>query len=162
MLRKSFVAGLIFLAATFAFIISATAQTQTARQMGDPAQVTDPTFRDYKGITLDMTANEVHQKLGAPKETGGGQDFYSVSDKEAVQIFYSNISQKVKAIAISYLGEGSGAPDCRSILGIDVTPAADGSIYKLVRYPKAGYWVSYNRTGGDAPLVAVTIQKITP
>ena len=159
MIRRLFTPGLLVLAAAFALMIAGSARAQTARAQIDPSQISDPVFRDYKGIAIGMLASDVHQKLGAPKETGGGQDFYAISDKEAVQVFYDK-EQKVKAFCISYLGV-SGAPDSKAVLGADVTPAADGSVYKLVRYPRAGYWVSYNRTGGDDPLVTVTVQKIT-
>jgi hypothetical protein len=54
---------------------------------------------------------------------------------------------------------GSDVPTPRSIFGADVEAKPDGSIYKMVRYQKAGCWVSYNRTAGDAPLVSITIQK---
>ena len=161
MLRKSFNAALILLAAIFAFMLSVAALAQVAQQTSDVTQVTDPVFHSYKGITIDMTINDVHQKLGTPKETSGGQDFYQLSEKEAFQIFYKN-NEKVKAIVVTFIGEGSGAPDCKTVLGTNETPTADGSIYKVVRYPKAGYWVSYNRTGGDAPMVVVTMQKLTP
>lgn len=161
MLRKSFNAALILLAAIFAFMLSVAAQAQVAQQTGDATQVTDPLFRNYKGITIEMTMNDVHQKLGTPKEVGDGQDFYQISEKEVFQIFYKN-KEKVKAIVVTYIGEGSGAPDCKAVLGTNETPTADGSVYKIVRYPKAGYWVSYNRTGGDAPMVVVTMQKLTP
>jgi len=29
-----------------------------------------------------------------------------------------------------------------------------------VRYPKAGYWVSYNRTAGNSPMITITMQAI--
>jgi hypothetical protein len=29
-----------------------------------------------------------------------------------------------------------------------------------VRYPKAGFWVSYSRTAGDTPIVTIQIQKM--
>jgi len=58
------------------------------------------------------------------------------------------------------MGEGGNAPDAKSVLGEDVEAKADGSMYKLVRYPEAGYWVSYSRTAGNSPLVIVTMQKI--
>ena len=31
-----------------------------------------------------------------------------------------------------------------------------------MRFPKAGYWVSYMRTAGDAPMTIITMQKIDP
>ena len=42
----------------------------------------------------------------------------------------------------------------------DVAAGADGRLYKLVRYPTAGYWVAYSRTTGDAPVVSVTMKKM--
>jgi hypothetical protein len=30
----------------------------------------------------------------------------------------------------------------------------------MVKYPKAGYWISYLKTGGDQPLVMITVQKM--
>lgn len=44
--------------------------------------------------------------------------------------------------------------------GMSVTPNADGSIYKLIRYPDKGYWVSYSKTAGKQPLTTVMLQKI--
>ncbi len=35
----------------------------------------------------------------------------------------------------------------------------DGSAYKLVTYPRAGYWVAYSRTAGDEPLTIITMQR---
>ncbi|MDQ3818002.1 MAG: hypothetical protein M3362_09950 [Acidobacteriota bacterium] len=159
MFRNSYRTVLLLLAAAFVLIIAGTVQAQTAKQTFDTTQLTDPTFHDYNGVTINMTANEVRQKLGAPKDKSAEQDFYVISDKQNVQIFYDN-TQKVRAIAINYIGEGSNVPTCRTVLGADATPSADGSVYKLVRYPRAGFWVSYNRTGGDEPLVIVTMQRL--
>lgn len=161
MFRKSSVVFLLLLAAAFVLIIAGTTQAQALKQTFDTTQLTDPIFHDYNGVKLGMTANEVHQKLDAPKERSPEQDFYVISDKQNVQIFYDN-TQKVRAVVINYIGEGSNVPTCRAVLGTDTTPSADGSIYKLVRYPKAGFSVSYNRTGGDEPLVIVTMQRLTP
>ncbi len=65
------------------------------------------------------------------------------------------------AVSVNYLGEGGGAPAPEKVFGEAVAPAAEGAIYKLVRYERAGYFVVYSRSGGDAPrLVTVTMQKI--
>jgi hypothetical protein len=45
-------------------------------------------------------------------------------------------------------------------MGDELEARPDGSLYKLVRYPKAGYWVSYSRTAGNSPIVSVTMQKM--
>ena len=73
------------------------------------------------------------------------------------QVFYEG--KKVSAISINYVGE-SGAPECQKVLGTAAEAKPDGSMHKLVRYPKAGYWVSYSRTAGDSPLITITMQKI--
>jgi hypothetical protein len=161
-LLRSFSTGLLILAATFIFTVSGAGskvQAQNARSAEEVSQKGDPMFRVYKGVTIGMTASEVRQKMGEPKDSSGGQDFYSISEKEVVQIFYDT-SQKVTAISINYLGEMSGAPDCKAVLGVEIKAEADGSIRKLVRYLKAGYWVSYNHVGGDEPMTTVTMQKI--
>jgi len=54
----------------------------------------------------------------------------------------------------------TGIPTARDVLGTDAEAKADGSQYKLLRYPKAGYWVSYSRTAGSTPTTTVTLQKI--
>jgi hypothetical protein len=159
-LLKSFPARLLILAATFFLIISgSTAQAQTGDSTGEITQNGNPAFREYKGVTIGMTLSEVRHKLGDPKDSSGGQDLYRFSEAEVAQIFYDQ-SQQVKAVSINYMGEKSGAPDCKQVLGLDIKAAADGTIRQLVRYPKAGFWVSYNRFGTDDPVITVTIQKI--
>lgn len=118
-----------------------------------------PAYHDYKGVRIGMSADEARQKLGNPTDKGDTQDFYAPSDNEAVQVFYDG-SHKVTAVSISYFGNIGKAPSCKDVLGAEVEAAEGGRVYKLVRYPKAGYWVSYSRTGGDSPMVTVVMQKL--
>jgi hypothetical protein len=134
-------------------------RTAAAREQ-PPPEVEEPVFSDYKGVKIGMTADEARKKLGTPQDMSDTQDFYVFSEKETAQVFY-DAAKKVTAISIDYMGEGSGAPECKVIIGTDLKCNADGSMYKLVRYPKQGYWVSYNRTAGNTPTVSVTIQKST-
>jgi hypothetical protein len=160
--RKSISAGMSTLAATFALIIIAASthtQAQNLRQTSDNTQTSDQIFREYKGVTIGVSADEVHRKLGEPKEASATQDFYAFSEKEIVQIFYDN-TRKVTALTVNYLGEGVGVPECKAVLGVEIKAEADGSMRKIVQYRKAGYWVSCNRTAGDDPLITVTMQKI--
>ena len=158
---KSFPSGLLILAAaTFILIISGSkAQAQSGVSAEDITQNSDPVFREYKGVTIGMTLGEVRRKLGEPKDASGGQDLYNFSETEVAQIFYDQ-SQQVKAISINYLGEKSAAPNCKTVLGLEIKATADGTMRQLVRYPKSGFWVSYNRFGGDEPVTTVTIQKM--
>jgi hypothetical protein len=45
-------------------------------------------------------------------------------------------------------------------LGTVVEAKPDGTLYQLVQYPEAGYWVAYSRTAGDEPLTIITMQAI--
>ncbi len=143
--------------------VPALAQAQKARavarvQTEDATEKTDePLLREYKGVTIDMSADEARQKLGEPLSKNDDQDFYAFSESETAQLFYDG-SKKVSAISVSYVG--SGAPACKAIFGEDTEHKPDGSTYKTKQYAKAGYWVSYSRTAGDSPVTTITIKKM--
>jgi hypothetical protein len=118
-----------------------------------------PCFSEYKGVQIGMTIDDARKKLGEPKEKADELDIYSFSDREAAQIYYDKNTNKVTAISVDYVG-AMGAPECKKVTGTDADARADGSRFKLVRYPKQGYWVSYNRTAGTQPTITVTMQKI--
>jgi len=86
-------------------------------------------------------------------------DIYNFNDKESAQVYYDKATKKITAISVDYLG-ATDAPECKKITGTEADARADGSKFKMIRYPKAGYWVSYNRTAGASPIVTVTIQKM--
>ena len=134
---------------------------QTARNKGAAAAHEEETaaYKDYRGVQLGMTADEVRKKLGNPKDKSDEQDFFVFNETETAQIVYDN-THKVVTISADYLTVGADVPTAKQVFGSDVEAKADGSVYKLVRFPKAGYWLSFNRTGGTAPLTTVTLQKI--
>lgn len=161
LLRLSFASAcllcLAFVAAPAQQTHASNAAPRAAAANPDDAQA--PAFQEYKGVRIGMSADEARKKLGSPTDKGDTQDFYLVSEKESVQVIYDS-AKKVSALALIYMNAGANAPTAKSILGADLEARADGSLYKMVRYPKAGYWVSYSRTAGDAPIVSVTMQKI--
>ncbi len=118
-----------------------------------------PVFRAYRGIELGMTTDDVRKKLGAPKDKSAEQDFFVFTETESAQVVYDK-TQKVIAISADFLTVGNGVITAKEVFGSDIEAKADGSLYRMVRYPKAGYWLSYNRTGGASPLTTVTLQKI--
>ena len=127
------------------------ATTKTA-----PANV--PVFADYRGVKIGMAANEVRSKLNNITK-GDHQDFVNFSEHESAQIYYDD-KGNVTAISIDYFGDTSSAPTPETVLGAAIEPKPDGSMYQLNRYSDAGYWVSYNRTAGDKPIVTITMQKM--
>jgi hypothetical protein len=115
-------------------------------------------FNEYRGIQLGMVSDDVRKKLGAPKDKGEEQDFYVFDETETAQIVYDK-THKVVTISADFMNTPK-ALSAKQVLGADVEAKADGSVYKMVRYTKAGYWLSYNRTGGNSPLITITLQKI--
>ena len=116
-------------------------------------------FREYRGIQLGMMTDDVRKKLGDPKDKGDEQDFYIFDDTETAQIVYDKTTHKVVTISADFMNKGA-ALTAKQVFGADVEAKADGSVYKMVRYTKAGYWLSYNRTSGNSPLTTITLQKI--
>ena len=135
-----------------------TVATVTKSPTHNTAPPNVPVFTDYRGISIGMSADEVRSTLNNLKKDKT-QDFLVFSEKESAQIYYDD-NGKVTAISIDYIGENSNAPSPAAVLGAELQAKPDGSMYDLKRYPEAGYWVSYNRTAGDNPIVTITMQKM--
>ncbi|HEX8161044.1 MAG TPA: hypothetical protein VF538_04185 [Pyrinomonadaceae bacterium] len=127
----------------------------SARAQDEPKE---PPFHDFKGVSIGMSAQDARLKLGNPTEKSDTFDFFNLSEKQTVQVYYD--AGKVSAIAVMFSNPGADAISPKTIFGTDIDAKPDGSMYKMVRYQKAGYFVAYSRTAGDQPLVSVTIQKI--
>lgn len=123
-----------------------------------PADDASPAFNEYRGVQLGMASDDVRKKLGSPKDKGEEQDFWVFNEEEMAQIVYDK-TRKVITISADFTN-ATKAITAKQVFGADVETKPDGSVYKMVRYPKAGYWLSYNRTGGASPLTTVTLQKI--
>jgi hypothetical protein len=128
---------------------------QAQRKTEDDSSV----IHDYRGIQLGMLADEVRKKLGDPKDKSDEQDFYLFGETETAQIVYDK-TRKVVTISADFLTAANSVPTAKQVFGAEVEAKADGSCYKMVRFPRAGYWLSYNRTSGNSPLTTVTLQKI--
>jgi hypothetical protein len=117
-----------------------------------------PLYTNYKGVQIGMSIDEARKKLGEPADKNTGQDFYEFSPDEMAQVSY-DASGVVTAIAVTYF-KASDAPTAKNVLGVDIEPQLNGNLYKLIRYPKAGYWVSYSRTEGDPTVITLSMTKI--
>jgi hypothetical protein len=134
------------------------ARPKAANAFSESAATQQPLYSDYKGVRVGMSTDEARVKLGQPTQKLENQDFYVVSETETMQIVY-DATHRITAISVDYLGDKSGAPDYKGIVGAEIQVKPDGSMYKLVRYEHLGFWVSYNRTAGSLPIITVTIQK---
>ena len=123
---------------------------------------TTPAITEIRGVALGMTADEVKEKLGKPKVDDKDGFDYIFSDNVSLQIRL-DADGRVNIASITYSGDNAEAPEVNEVFGGDKATTADssGRIYELVRYPEAGYWVSYSRAMFDSgPTTTVTIQKI--
>jgi hypothetical protein len=146
-------------AITFAMLAPASSQAQRSKGSLDSPDDKQPTFHEFRGVRIGMATDEARKKLGNPRDKSPEQDFYMFNDNEAVQVYYDK-SGAVSAISVDFMTGANGVPTCKDVLGAEAEAKADGSIYKMVRYPKAGYWVSYSRTAGNDPTITITMQKI--
>ena len=133
---------------------------QTTRPRPNAAPEEEPVFNEYRGVKIGWLADEVRKKLGSPANKGDEQDYFIFNEKETAQILYEKGTSKVTTISVDFTSGAREVITPQQVFGADVDAKPDGSKYKLVRYPKAGYWVSYSRTAGDTPIVTITIQKL--
>src|SRR5215207_2160404 len=138
-------------------VLPAVCAAQTAHA-APQEKAEEPPFHEYKGVRIGMTTDEARKKLGNPTDKNDKQDYYALNDNESCEVYYDD-SKKVYAVKITYLG-GDTIPAPKNILGIEADSKQDGSLYKMMRFPKVGYWVSYMRTAGDSPMTLITMQKI--
>lgn len=123
------------------------------------AQDEKPPVFTYRAIPIGSSAEEVRKKLGDPKEKYETQDLYVFGDDESAQFIYDG-DKKVRAIMITFTGKLGEAPTPKQVFGEDAEAKPDGGIFKMVRYPKAGFWISYNKIVGDDSIISIAMQKI--
>src|ERR1700674_1527752 len=151
----------LFLAAASLLLVMGSANAQVrkgvtvARATPEDASTL---FHEYRGVQLGMVADDVRKQLGDPRDKGEAQDFWVFNDTETAQIVYDK-THKVITISADFL-DTNKALSAKQVFGAEVEAKADGSVYKMVCYAKDGYWLSYNRTGGNSPLITITLQKI--
>jgi len=156
--------GTFFLFSAFVVTISAQQTGENAHPPNEtPATVhkpdaAAPLYTEFRGVRIGMPASVVREKLGKPKEKGDDQDIFDFSDNEIARVFYDKTG--VIAIISTFDGKRSTAPTPESIIGMSIDKNADGSQYKMMRYPEAGYWVAYSRSAGDDPIIRITMQVI--
>ena len=139
------------------------AKAQTTAAKAGPRAISSAAdkslYSEYRGIAIGVPTADVHTKLGKAKEASDTQEQFIFSDNESVQ-FYYDAGHKVNAIVITFQGDVSKAPTAKDVFGEDVPPSADGTVFKMARYPKAGYWISYTRTTGSDAMVNIAMQKM--
>ena len=160
--RKTIIVGTLALSMTavsFAGSDRRVAGRHDSAPLAMPTPVDKPPFNSYRGIEIGTSTDDARKALGNPKEKSDTQDYFEFSDNESAQVYY-DADHKVMAVSITYTGNIDGAPTPKAVFGEDAEVKPDGGIFKMERYPKAGFWISYTKTGGDGPMVIIALQKI--
>src|SRR6185503_10867073 len=112
---------LLALACGLVMFSSATAQTSAKKNAAAAAAAEEEAaaFKQYRGVSLGMTADEVRKKLGSPKDKGDEQDFFVFGDNESAQIVYDS-THKVITISADFLSAGASVPTAKLVFGTDV------------------------------------------
>jgi len=147
------------LTALFAALIFVAINASSSSAQRQKIAAEEPIFTEFRGVRIGTPAEEARKKLGSPRDKADDQDFYVFNDTQAVQVYYDK-SKMVSAISIDFMSGAEKVPLPKDIVGSEADTRPDGSAYKMVRYPKAGFWVSYSKTAGSSPTITVTIQKI--
>lgn len=144
------------------FVLAIAAFSQDAAEGQTPATTTvTPYVHDLRGISIGMEPDEVLEKLGKPKVSDNAGMLFSFSNKEMAQIGIGP-KGKVRTIALIFEKSTEDTPDLEDIFGptAEATVNEDGSVYKMVRYEKHGFWLAYNRSGGKTPMTTITMRRI--
>ena len=157
LLSLAAVALALALAAYFVVALaSPAARAQVLRPAALSKTADEPVYTDYKGVRLGTTADEVRAKLCKAVSETNEEDFHVVSETETAQVYY-DASRKVRALVVMYT---AGGPTAEAVLGRAAETRPDGSQHLKISYERAGYWVAYTRTAGDAPTVTVAMQAL--
>ena len=124
------------------------------------AAASAPFLKEYRKASIGMTADTLRDAWGKPENEYSDGLFYELSESEMVQIALGP-EKKITAIAITFI-KGKGAPSFAQVFGEGVTPEnrENGSVYRMVRYPDAGYWVAYYAGPAEKADVSLTMQKL--
>lgn len=160
---SGFVVGLAFmlaLAPTACAQAVADSRPKAADKQVATNQAGTAPMKEYRKVGIGMSADDVESAWGEPKVKDDSGFLYNLSDSETAQIEVGP-EKKVTAIAIMFKN-GKGAPSLAEVFGAGATAdrQPNGTLYKMVRYEGAGYWVSYYEGSGDNAVTTVTIRKL--
>lgn len=118
-----------------------------------------PAMTEFRKAGIGTTADVLKQAWGKPEVEDATGFIYNFSAKEMAQVAI-DADKKVETIAVTFQ-DGTEAPKAEEVFGPKekIERKENGSIFHMVRYPEAGYWVSYF-SQGNGKAVIITYKKI--
>ncbi len=120
---------------------------------------TEPVFSAYRGVKIGMSADKARETLGKAKDESDKEDYYEFDNGESARVFYDE-EKNVRVISATYSKNLESAPQPKDVVGEMIEPNEDGGLFKMVRYPSHGFWISYVKIAGDEPMIIITMQKM--
>lgn len=112
-------------------------------------------MRDFKGVNLRMTKEEVHKLLGKPATEESDIDEWKMIGDDTVTIRYDD--SKVKAIQLEFL-DPKNAPRLKDVVGdAEVSILDNGAKTARKVLNEENFWVSYYQNK-DETRIRITIQ----
>ena len=118
-----------------------------------------PAMAEFRKAGIGTTADDLKKAWGRPELEDKTGFIFQFNDKEMAQVAI-DAGGKVDTIAVTFQ-DGAGAPKAEDVFGPGekIERKADGGVFHMVRYPEAGYWVSYF-SQGEGKTVIITYKKI--
>ena len=118
-----------------------------------------PAMTEFRKASIGISADELKKAWGKPEVEDKTGFIFQFSDKEMAQVAITP-DEKVDAIAVTFR-DGTGAPKAEDIFGPNekIERKENGSVFHMVRYEEAGYWVSYLSQGEGKPVI-LTYKKL--
>jgi hypothetical protein len=129
---------------------------QSATQNPPPVPV--KVMREYKGVKLGMTREQVHTALGKPATTSENMEDYKLTGDDTMTVHYEK--SEVKAIQLSFL-DPKNAPAWKDVVGetAEVTQLDNGAKHARTMVPEEKFWVSiYQSKDGSTTQITISRQ----
>ena len=118
-----------------------------------------PAMAEFRKAGIGISSEDLKKSWGKPEVEDATGFIYEFSEKEMAQVSITP-DKKVDAIAVTFR-DGTGAPKAEEVFGPTekIERKENGSVFHMVRYEQAGYWVSY-LSQGAGKMVILTYKKI--
>jgi hypothetical protein len=114
-------------------------------------------MREYKGVKLGASREQVHTALGKPATASENLEDFSLPGDDSMTVHYEN--DAVKAIQISFL-DSKTAPAMKDVVGetAEVSQLDNGATHARTNVSEEKFWVSYYQSK-DGLTTRVTISR---
>ncbi|HYE73963.1 MAG TPA: hypothetical protein VEF04_11565 [Blastocatellia bacterium] len=131
--------------------------TQEQTPSSQSTQPALPVLRQYRGVKLNMTADEVKAAMGQPVRSNKDQEEYKLSGDDLMTVHYDT-QGKVKTIQL-YFSDASHAPGWKEVIGdAEIQQNASGSRFARVTVPAENFWVTMFQSQ-NGTVTTITISR---